>query len=154
MNSIWHKLPIDYPAWMRLLWTRVVWLFVYSQTAAVRFWFGAASIGFGSFVTFSLSDPTFAANSEYKNMESIAPWWIWSTGFFVHGLSLWYGVFTRTYNRLLVILEGLLGQVVWTASAIVIVLAQHTIGAQTVGACIAFWLLVRYPTHEEYRDAN
>jgi hypothetical protein len=154
MKSVWHKLPINYPRWMCTLWERIVWVLMCSQTSAVRFWFGAASFGFCSFITFSLSDQNFAAKTEYSNLSNIAPWWLWAVAFFTHGSALWYGVFTKTFNNFLVVLEGLLGLIVWSASAMAIVLSQHSIGAQTVGACIAFWLLVRYPTHWEYQDAD
>lgn len=87
-------------------------------------------------------------------MLKLAPNWVWGLGFLIHGGSVIYGVATHSFNRLLVVLEGLLGTIVWTTSAVVVVVTQHTVGAHVVGALVAFWLLVRYPTHWEYKDAN
>lgn len=129
---------------------RLMFIIWCSQTTAVRFWFALASIGFSSFIL--CSESIYSPTSEYKLMTQLAPNWFWAFGFALNGLSLLYGVFMKTYNKFLVILEGLLGTVVWCASAGAVAIAQQAIGAHVVGGLIAFWLLVRYPTHKEYKS--
>lgn len=133
-------------------WGQLLWVLNKSQTTSTRFWFGFASIGFGSFM---MSSPAVLnGSSEYSMMLKLAPNFVWATAFAVNGLSLLYGVFTKTYSRTLVIFEGLLGTVAWTACAATIVISQHTFGATVAGAAVAFWLLVRYPTHWEFKDVD
>jgi hypothetical protein len=126
----------------------IIWC---SQTSAVRFWFGLTSIGFGSFFMFSAT--VHHPLSEYNLMLKLASDWVWALCFVLNGFSLLYGIVFATYNRLLVVLEGLLGTVVWVASASAVVITQQSIGAHVVGGLIAFWILIRYPTHKEFKDA-
>lgn len=136
---------------IQLISDRLTYIIWCSQTTAVRFWFALASLGFGSF--FMFSETVHSPLSEYKLMLQLAADWVWALCFTVNGLSLLYGILGKTYNRVLVVLEGLLGTVVWVASASAVVITQHAIGAHVVGGLIAFWILIRYPTHKEYKDA-
>lgn len=140
------------PDWLTMTWYRLVWLINYSQTSVVRFWFGLSSVGFGLFM--ALADVEKFAESEYRMMLALAPDHVWAALFFVHGFAVLYGVFAHKYNRLLVILEGVLGVALWCGSAAAVVITQKSFGAHVVGGMIAFWLLIRYPTHWEYKDAD
>lgn len=135
-----------------LLYHRLHWVLVLSQTGATRFWLGLASIGLSIFLYFSTT--IHEPYSEYRLMILLAPDGLWALGFFIHGASLWYGVFTQTYNKLLLLLEGILGTVVWWACAITVSIAQQAPGAILSGACVALWLCIRYPTHWEYDNAD
>ena len=129
---------------------RIRWVLLYSQTSATRMWFGLTSIGFGSFMLFS---PTVHSRlSEYNLMLQIMPDQIWGALFVLHGLALWYGLLMRTFNKLLLILEGLVGIAVWAGAGIAVSIAQGAPGAVLAGTLISFWLLVRYPTHRERTD--
>ena len=126
---------------------RVKWLMFNSETYALRFWFGLTSIGFGLFM---LTTPMNQLEvQEYRIMLSMASIHIWGLAFFIHGIVSWYGVITLISNKFLLIFEGVLGLVVWTAASISIMIAQSAPGAVTAGIFIAFWLLVRYPTNWE-----
>lgn len=127
---------------------RMIWLTLYTETTSSRFWFGLLSLGYASFMFFSeyASHP----GSSYVLMFKIAPDYIWSLAFVIHGLALIYGAFTRKYSTFLLILEGVLGVAVWSAAAAATTLEQGAPGGTTVGALIALWVLVRYPTHHEW----
>ena len=134
------------------LYCRLRWLALRSQTSAVRFWFGLASLGFSwFFFTFnSLTHPS----AGYAIMYSLADVRVWAIGFGVHGAALIYGSMTRTYSNLQLILEGVLGVTVWGASGLALAFAQGTMSATVAGAFVALWLLIRYPTHWEYVNAD
>jgi ABC-type transport system involved in multi-copper enzyme maturation permease subunit len=137
---------------MKRLLARARWLALSSQTVACRFWFGFTSLGFGSFLIFS--GAVHNPNSEYRYMIQLASDEVWAAGFVVYGIALLYGVFTRSFSKIQLYLEGVLGVAVWAGGGIAVSLAQGTPGAMSVGALLAFWLLVRYPTHWEYFDAD
>ena len=83
-------------------------------------------------------------------MMQLAPGWFWGWGYLLHGVAMWYGVFTRKYNIVLLFLEGVLGVTLWVAMAAAIYIGQGSLGGTAAGSAIALWLLVRYPTHHEY----
>ena len=122
------------------------------QTTNTRFFFGLTSIFFGIFMTFS---PTVHNNlSEYVMMRQIAPHEIWGIGFIISGSAMLYGLLFNTCSKLLLLLEGTLSVAVWVGSAYAVVVTQKTLGAQCIGALIALWIYVRYPTHWERVDGN
>ncbi len=129
---------------------RALWLVLYAETTASRFWFGLLSLGYASFMSFSeyASHP----GSSYVLMFNIAPDWVWSLAFVIHGFALLYGAFTRKYSTFLLLLEGVLGVAVWSAAAAATTLEQGAPGGTTVGALIALWVLIRYPTHHEWES--
>lgn len=154
----WFKLfilDLCKPCWknFQVIWYRLKVVLWTSETSSVRLWFGLVSIFFAVFIH---SSPLFDYyNAEYHLMITLAPHWIdprvfWSTLFVVHGTALLYGVIYRRFNTLLLVLEGLLGLAIWGSSALRVFEAQGTIGAHTIAACIALWILTRYPTHAEY----
>lgn len=134
---------------LRRFWI-VLWT---TETTAVRLWFGLVSIFFALFI---FESPLFDYyNAEYHLMATISPYWIdsrhfWGILFATNGVALIYGVLFKVYSTKLLILEGLLGVAIWGSSAAAVYYAQGTIGAHTVAAMMALWLLARYPTHAEY----
>lgn len=136
--------------WVALTKRRAIWLTLYSETVSSRFWFGLLSLGYASFMYFS--DYASHPGSSYVLMFRIAPDWVWTLAFTLHGIALVYGAFTRKYSTFLLLLEGVLGIAVWTAAAAATTLEQGAPGGTTVGALIAFWVLVRYPTHHEWEQ--
>ncbi len=134
--------------WLALNRRRAAWLTLYSETTAARFWFGLLSLGYASFLVFS--EYAHHPGSSYVLMFKIAAEWVWATAFILNGLALLYGSFTRKYNTFLLLLEGVLGVAVWSAAAAATTIEQGAPGGTTVGALIALWVLVRYPTHHEW----
>lgn len=129
---------------------RLSWLLFKSQTSSTRMWFGLASIFFGVFMY--LSDTVHNPDSEYVLMLQIAPDWLWASGFLVHGVALLYGVITRRYSTILLLVEGVLGVALWTAASIAMSVSQGAVGASAAGALIAAWICIRYPTHAEFKQ--
>lgn len=130
---------------------RLHWLYYQSETAPVRFWFGAASLGFGSFMMFSHN--VVNKDSEYYFMIQLASPSAWAAMFFIHAISLWYGVITEKYNKFLLMSEGVLGTAVWFAAAASVAMYTGVLGGTFAGALIALWILIRYPTHWEWDHA-
>lgn len=124
---------------------RMYWLFRYSQTSAVRFFFGLASIGMASFMGFSTT--VHNPDNEYVVMLGLMRDDVWALIFFLNGAALVYGVISRHYNLLLLWFEGILGMAAWIAAAFCMTIAQGTPGAAVCGALIASWICYRYPTH-------
>jgi hypothetical protein len=127
---------------------RIKWVYLISETQTVRFWFGF----FGLFMAFDII--VSATQPEYPRIVLLLPSSAWSLLFTVHACALWYGVITRKFNQLLLLLEGVLGTALWVSYAIIMILYQGGPDDTTAGALIAFWLLVRYPTHWEYTDGK
>lgn len=134
--------------------TRRFWLTLWtSETTAVRLWFGTASIFFAIFI---FESPIFISyEAEYHLMVQLSPYWIdarafWGILFIINGSALIYGVLFRAYSTKLLILEGLLGVALWGSSAVAVYHTQDSLGAHTIAAIIALWILARYPTHAEY----
>ena len=144
-------LLVKYPS-LRVYFARCRYMWAKSPTSATRFWFGLADLGFASFVL--LSPTIHSPLSEYVLMLKIAPDELWGIAYLVHCCALWYGVLTRRYSHTLLVLEGVLGVVLWTASAVCVGIAQGAPGATCAGLMMAYWLLVRYPAPEEYHHAD
>lgn len=129
---------------LRDIWKR-------SETLAVRFWFGLASIGFGIFMAFA--NPVLEIDShEYIYMLLLAPRDVWGALFVLHGIALLYGVITARFSNILLLLEGVLGCALWAVSAVAMTLSQGSPGPAIAGGAISVWLLTRYPTHWEYEN--
>lgn len=120
------------------------------QSTTTRLFFGFVTFLFGIFF-FNVS-PTYWATGEYAYMMKLAPWWLWGTGFLVNGIAVMIGAYTNKYSKPQLLLEGVLGVVVWIGSAYAVVVSQNTIGAHVAAGLIAFWIYVRYPTHWEGKD--
>lgn len=126
---------------------RINFILFVDQSTTTRLWFGLTGFMFGWF--FFLAETVHSELSEYKLMLMLAPDWLWAIGFWVNGMALMYGAYTNRYSKLQLFLEGVLGVVVWCGSAYAVVATQGSLGAHAVGATIAFWVYVRYPTHWE-----
>lgn len=121
------------------------------QTTSLRFFFGWMCIGLATFFLFST---TLANNtSEYKIMIEKLPGWVWAIMYFIIGISLLYGVIEEKFNFFLLLTEGLLNVLTWWVSSYYILLAQGIPGAHFIGAVMATWLYVRYPTHKMKSDS-
>ncbi len=138
--------PVLHRLWI-VLWT--------SETTAVRFWFGLASLAFSIFIFNSHLFDYY--NAEYHLMSTISPTWIdsrvfWGSLFILNGTALLYGIVFRIFNTYLLLLEGVLGLALWGSSAVAVFFAQGTVGAHTVVALLALWVLARYPTHKANKE--
>jgi hypothetical protein len=117
------------------------------ETVLLRFFFSLAGFGWVSWV---LVDVSFAEFHEHA-MKLATPNQF-AMIFFIHSCALLYGVVTQKYNRWLLMLEGALGVFAWSAMAWAETMDQTGIGPSAVGALVAFFLLVRYPTHYTPKD--
>ena len=133
---------------MKPVYARLKWLILQADTVAVRFWFSLAGLGF---CVDTLSGPISAREHA---MFLLAPQLVWFGLFALHACALLHGVFTKRFNTVLLMLEGVLGTALWGAVSVVTMLTQGGPNATVAGALIAFWLLVRYPTHWEYTDGR
>jgi hypothetical protein len=125
--------------------SRLLYLLVFSETSMTRFWVGLCSLGWAVLMT----NDNLHTYASLNLMLSLAPWYLWVLGFSVNGISLIYGVVKRQYSTLQLWIEPLLGFTLWTSAAISHFITQGVIGPISLGAAIFFWLLVRYPTHNE-----
>lgn len=132
-----------------MLAARIKYLILCSQTLAVRFWMALAAIGYASVTLFVPS----VGPDEFHLMFKLASPEAWALLFLIHGIALLYGVLSRRYSTYQLILEPMLGLVLWGVSAVSHFMPQGAIGPVMVAATIHFWLLIRYPTHREFRDA-
>ncbi len=148
-----ENLPfIPWPKWSVKAWQSLFWVLIYSQTTAVRYWFAFASIGFACFICHSNTINNDAP--EHLLMLSVARYEMWVVAFTIHGLALLYGVLTRTFNKKLLLLEGVLGIALWAVAAASVIFATGSFGGPVAGAMVQFWILTRYPTHWEYHNAD
>ena len=133
---------------MRRIYDRLRWLLLEAETAPTRLWLSLSGLLMASDVLVSSGQP------EYKSLVILMPGAVWAALFITHGVSLMYGVLTRKYNKVLLVLEGILGTALWSSSAVIMFFFQGGPDATLAGACAAFWLLIRYPTHWEYTDGK
>ena len=131
------------PAWCIAFKKRFDEIVFHEQSTTTRLFFGATTLGFGSFFWFS---PTVHHPlSEYALMLTLAPDWVWASAFTVNGVSLVVGAWTNKFSKAHLFLEGTLGVIVWWASAYCVVKTQGAAGAHVMGAAIAFWVYIRHP---------
>lgn len=130
--------------------TRMHFIIFEEQSTTTRMFFGLATFLFGVF--FLNASSTYWSHGEYAFMMKLAPYWLWGTGFLINGAAVMIGAYTNKYSKPQLMLEGVLGVVVWIGSAYAVVVSQNTIGAHVAAGLIAFWIYVRYPTHWEGKD--
>jgi hypothetical protein len=122
--------------------SRFTYILLHEDTTLVRLFFGLGAL---------LMALTIGMDEDFKyfheNSLRIAPQWGTALMFFLHGTALVYGAITSKFNRWLLILEGMVGTFVWSAMAYTDFLDHGGITPVFIGACMAFLLLVRYPTH-------
>lgn len=148
-NELWQKLhlPLKCPSFVHCVLRRLDNILFVEQSTTTRLWFGLTTFMFGWF--FVGAETVHNGLSEYALMLKLAPDWVWAVGFWINGASLIYGSFTSRWGKFQLFLEGVLGVVVWVGSAYAVTVTQGVLGAHSVGAAIAFWIYVRYPTHWE-----
>jgi hypothetical protein len=121
---------------------RLLYMLAKEDTTLLRLFFGLASILFGCRLMFDDSWHVF-----HESSLRIAPQWVLMEMFFAHGAAVVYGSITSRNNLPLLWLEGILGVFIWMAVAWTDLIDIGTASPSLVGAALAFFLLVRYPTH-------
>jgi len=121
---------------------RVLYILLHEDTTLMRFCLGMVSLAMGLSILIDENWVYF-----HENMLRIASQPATAGMFGVYGVALLYGAITSKFNRFLLFVEGMLGVFVWTAFAWADSVDHGTITPITVGAAMAFLLLVRYPTH-------
>lgn len=119
----------------------LAYILLQSETAAVRFWFGLTTIFFGLFMV-----SNSASQWEYLITFYIMPYWAWGIGFIVSGCSILRGAITGRYSFKTMLLESVLGTILWVSVAVSSMMSQGSPGAVTIAGLMSLWLLVRYPT--------
>jgi hypothetical protein len=132
-----------------LIKSRISWILFKADTSVVRFWFSIATIIFG--ITYLVPNANVLP---HHYMEKLASHRTWGFLFLVNGLSMIYAVMTRRYDKILLILEGVLGFVLWVSFSTLYMYFTQSIVPAMACAFISFWLLLRYPTHWEYTDGS
>lgn len=130
---------------------RSLWLLNRSQTSVVRLWFALASLGFASFFFFTPAPMLDRTDLQYA--LAIMPCWAFFWGFLIHGLTLIYGVLSRRFSTTLYWFEAVFGSVLWGLCSISTIIYNGYPDAILSGACIAWWIQYRYPSHTEKTDA-
>lgn len=142
---------------LRSFLDRVISLLLDTDTKGARFVLMVASF----FWTVLLLAPGNGfERSIYAPMNAMAPDWVWGLFFLIHFCSTLFSSFTSISCKPLLVLEGLLGLALYTASTMSAMLALDSAAplfspgiACTVAA---FWVLVCYPGKEKhvYRNRN
>jgi hypothetical protein len=108
------------------------------------------SIGLGSLlwgVMLLMSGDTFSMRG-YRYMAAAAPESAWGIAHLIHGITAIYSMLTGAKGKLIWLTDPILGCVLWTATAVCLVMAgppaNAAIAPDIVGAIVSWWLLVRY----------
>lgn len=136
------------PCEKSMIWSRLRYVLMESETVAVRWWMGLVSLGYAAFI------PNVDSHFEYEWALKFMPSWLWSVLFLIVGASLLHGVITRRYSVIGCALEGALGAFTWASLGITTSISQGIPGATMCASLIAIWILARYPTwvdHVEYK---
>lgn len=127
-------MPFSEPTWDRLRY-----ILLESETVAVRAFFALISLGYAIFML------SIDRHTEYTIALAIMPHWLWSIGFLVHGLAVWYGIMSQKHSLALLMLEGVLGAGIWITLGICTSASQGMPGPTLMASTIAVWQFVRYP---------
>lgn len=127
--------------------SRFIYMLAKEDTTMLRFFFGLASVCM-SLRLFLDQDWIYFHESTLR----IANQFVLGELFLAHGLAVIYGSITSRFNLLLLWLEGVLGVFIWTSVAWADLVDIGSPSPSLMGAAVAFFLLVRYPTH--YGSAN
>ena len=119
----------------------MLWMLLVGETRQVRFWFAIVSFMFGL--------ETISTGFVEGNplLLALATDEIWRMAFFLHGVSVMYGVITKQYSKPLLLIEGVLGTAMYGALGIGDLLYFHTASPTIFCSVVAMYLLIRYPTH-------
>jgi hypothetical protein len=126
---------------------RIIYILLHEDTTLLRFMLGLVSLAMSSFVFLDEDWIYF-----HENMTRIASQNATAGMFLLYGAALLYGAITSKFNRFLLFIEGMLGVFVWSAYAWADWIDHSNMTPMTVGAAMAFLLLVRYPTHYAPRE--
>lgn len=119
----------------------LTYILLKSETSAIRFWFGLATIFFGIFL---LANPQ--SQWEYVITYIILPHWVWGIGFLMTGSAMLYGSLASKLSTLSMFFEGILGTILWVGVAVSSMMSQGSPGAVTIAALMSVWLAIRYPS--------
>ena len=138
MNAHVHKyLP---------LFKKLSYRFWASDISNLRFTLAIASL-IWAFLLFWPGD-TFARPT-YTLMGKFASEWVWASLFGIQGLAALYSTILDTKYKILILLDGVLGCILWTGSCIAMLLSVYpppaAISAEITAAITSWWILVRYP---------
>lgn len=126
---------------MNLRVSPIKYILLQSETVAVRFWFGLVSIFYSLFLSAE------AVNHwEYTITFDLMPAWMWSCLLAFNGISYIRSSLTNKYGINSMLMEGILGTLLWVSLSITSMMSQGTPGAVTVAGALSVWLLIRYPT--------
>lgn len=125
-------------------------VFIFSQTSAVRFFFSLCSLWVSALLLGDDYREHIAGSIDL--LLSLAPRYCWASAFFVHGSSVLYGVLLDRYSKILLMSEGVLGAALWTAAGVALSISQSSISGVIIASLVSVWLLVRYPTHQEWEN--
>lgn len=125
---------------MNLLVDRLREVLLESETVAVRLFLGAMALGYAAYMPSTDYHPQY-----YFALQWVSPY-IWSTAFFIHGAALIYGVMSKRYSFILLLLEGVLGSFTWVALGIATSISSGVPGPTLAASFVAGWVLVRYPS--------
>lgn len=139
--------PRSFKTLLNTISNQVCWLVIKSQTIVWRFWLGILSLclAFYFLTGIVVSDSL---------LLKLAPPIFWAACYFLNGCGILYGIFLQKYNTYLLFIEGYLGTVIWTSTAIAMFNHPQVSTIILVGAILSFWLLVRYPSNQEFKNAN
>lgn len=125
---------------MSCLTDRLSYVFLKSETVAVRAFFGIMSLLYGIFI------PQTEGQFEYAVALQWFPAWLWSAAMVTNGLAIFVGVLTQRYNLVLLLLEGALGMAAWLTLGVATSISQGVPGPTFAAAFVAIWIFVRYPS--------
>ena len=141
--------PTAYWLLRPIIRSRVASLLLTGETSVLRFWFALCSFGCATAIFF---DDNYAATHDYT--LQLASIHVQGLLFLLHASAMMYGVMTRKYNSALLLLEGVLGVSLWMGFGMVEAIAKEAVGPLLIGGVVAFYLLLRYPTHYGVRDES
>ena len=116
------------------------YIFIESETIAVRFWYGLITLAYGFFM------PVVSLHRDFVVATLLAPAWAWSIIFIINGIAILYGVLTHKKSRTNMLIEGALGTFCWITIGVTVSMAQGFPGPTFMASLVSLWLLVRYPT--------
>lgn len=120
-------------------------LLLIGPTQMLRLWFGLTACFFAIFITSNAA----ASDNEYTLSFQVMPQLLWAFLLVINGTALVYGSITSRYGKLGLLLEGILGTLLWTALGITSMISQGSLGGITIAIAISAYLLIRYPTWQE-----
>lgn len=137
-------------------WTNMKYLAVEADLVGLRALVSMASICWGLMWVFdSFDSNTFMAHkyTSYNLLETVMPHWLWAAAFLTHGWFSMTGLLLKKSGWAYVLLDPLLGALLWTCSSSVILTVFALSGAWPPAMLVThmlvsiatLWILVRVP---------